>query len=163
MGGIVCFLFTIGFFLESIQHRIRLLKKPFLFQDEPETFFILVAIHLLSFMCNAVFSNTFSQTQLVSDRSGIGKAAMTQIQTPLVIIWKVLQCKNFNSIFFPSSHPNFETRDRKGSCGTHLCSAQPNPNEMFKETFRKESKSYRKKKLKLPLLVTLRKYKASVN
>lgn len=53
--------------------------------------------------------------------------------------------------------------DRKGLCGTHLRSAQPNINETFKEMYRNESKSYRKKKFNLRLFVTLPKYKASAN
>lgn len=40
----------------------------------------------------------------------------------------------------PSSHANFETRDRKGTCETHLESAQPNINETFKQMFRRKVK-----------------------
>lgn len=37
-----------------------ILQKPFLFQNEPKAYFILAAIHLPSFMCNAVFGKIFT-------------------------------------------------------------------------------------------------------
>lgn len=36
------------------------LQKPFLFQNEPKIYFILAAIHLLSFIYNAVFGKIFT-------------------------------------------------------------------------------------------------------
>lgn len=58
--------------LRSTEHKIQsLLNKLFLFQDEPKTSFIFVVIHLIYLMCNAVFDNTSTLTQLVNHTSGV--------------------------------------------------------------------------------------------
>lgn len=114
--GIVQLLFISGRFLQSIHHRIQLLRNHSYFKMNPK-----LISSLLPFTCFLLCA-MLSLAKFLPTNSW----SMTNPEYKRLLQYKYYSeveeyfNMKISTVFVPSSHANFETRDRKGTCETHL-------------------------------------------